>query len=161
MRTVLYPHTPQGAHDMGCCHLQPPTLPLQVCLPKVTEREVTPDETPVSNPLPITTTCLSGWTSPPLPFFCRWLYQILTYFFFFYNVIFGFVMCFLRVFAVLIFTVVMLFRLDWDVYMRGLEGWDTGLFRDALLSDHCQHDNKHFYQDNIGRFCISGSQFQL
>ena len=24
------------------------------------------------------------------------------------------------------FTMVMLFRIDWDVYMRGLEGWDTG-----------------------------------
>ena len=35
-------------------------------------------------------------------------------------------MCFLRVFGVFIFTMVMLFRLDWDVYMRGLEGWDTG-----------------------------------
>ena len=35
-------------------------------------------------------------------------------------------MCVLRVFAVCVFTVVMLFRLDWDVYMRGLEGWDTG-----------------------------------
>jgi hypothetical protein len=56
----------------------------------------------------------------------RWLYQILTYFFFFFNVIFGFVMCVLRVFGMLVFTVVMLFRLDWDVYMRGLEGWDMG-----------------------------------
>ena len=35
-------------------------------------------------------------------------------------------MCFLRVFGVVIFTVVMLLRMDWDVYMRGLEGWDVG-----------------------------------
>ena len=25
-----------------------------------------------------------------------------------------------------VFTVIMLFRTDWDVYMRGLEGWDVG-----------------------------------
>ena len=35
-------------------------------------------------------------------------------------------MCVLRVFALMMFTMVMLFRIDWDVYMRGLEGWDTG-----------------------------------
>ena len=57
---------------------------------------------------------------------CRQLFNVLTYVFMFFNVIFGFVMCFLRVFGVLIFTCVMLFRLDWDVYMRGLEGWDMG-----------------------------------
>ena len=56
----------------------------------------------------------------------RRIYDVLTYVFFFFNVIFGVVMCFLRVFGVFIFTMVMLFRLDWDVYMRGLEGWDTG-----------------------------------
>ena len=37
-------------------------------------------------------------------------------------------MCFLRVFGVFMFTMVMLFRLDFDVYMRGLEGWDFGVF---------------------------------
>jgi hypothetical protein len=37
-------------------------------------------------------------------------------------------MCFLRVFGVFMFTMVMLFRLDWDVYMRGLEGWDMGKY---------------------------------
>ena len=37
-------------------------------------------------------------------------------------------MCFLRVFGVVVFTVVMLFRMDWDVYMRGLEGWDMGIY---------------------------------
>ena len=60
--------------------------------------------------------------------FClyRQIYDVLTYIFLFFNVIFGVVMCFLRVFGVFIFTMVMLFRLDWDVYMRGLEGWDTG-----------------------------------
>ena len=64
----------------------------------------------------------------PSYFPCRWLCQILAYFLFFFNVIFGLVMCILRVFGMLIFTVVMLFRLDWDVYMRGLEGWDTGIW---------------------------------
>ena len=63
---------------------------------------------------------------------CRWLYQILTYFFFFFNVIFGFVMCVLRALGVVIFTVVMLFRLDWDVYMRGLEGWDMGMWYTSI-----------------------------
>jgi hypothetical protein len=56
----------------------------------------------------------------------RWLYHILTYFLFFFNAIFGLVMCVLRGLGVVIFTAVMLFRLDWDVYMRGLEGWDMG-----------------------------------
>ena len=32
----------------------------------------------------------------------------------------------LRIFGVFIFTCVMMFRIDHDVYMRGLEGWDTG-----------------------------------
>ena len=67
---------------------------------------------------------------------CRWLYQIFTYFFFFFNVIFGFVMCVLRVLGVVIFTVVMLFRLDWDVYMRGLEGWDMGMWCTLTLNSH-------------------------
>ena len=31
------------------------------------------------------------------------------------------------------FTMVMLFRLDWDVYMRGLEGWDMGECVDSCL----------------------------
>ena len=66
----------------------------------------------------------------PFIFLCscphRSIYDVLTYVFFFFNVIFGVVMCFLRVFGVFMFTMVMLFRLDWDVYMRGLEGWDTG-----------------------------------
>ena len=35
-------------------------------------------------------------------------------------------MCVMRIFALMMFTMVMLFRIDWDVYMRGLEGWDTG-----------------------------------
>ena len=35
-------------------------------------------------------------------------------------------MSFLRVFASFMFTIVMYVRLDWDVYMRGLEGWDFG-----------------------------------
>ena len=26
------------------------------------------------------------------------------------------------------FTMVMYFRIDWDVYMRGLEGWDFGMW---------------------------------
>ena len=56
----------------------------------------------------------------------RWLYQLLAYFLFFFNVIFGVVMCFLRILGVVVFTLVMLCRLDWDVYMRGLEGWDIG-----------------------------------
>ena len=54
----------------------------------------------------------------------RNLFNILTYVFLFFNVIFGVVICFLRVFGVFVFSNVMLFRLDWDVYMRGLEGWD-------------------------------------
>ena len=50
----------------------------------------------------------------------------MAYFLFFFNGIFGFVMCILRGVGVIIFTAVMLFRLDWDIYMRGLEGWDMG-----------------------------------
>ena len=57
---------------------------------------------------------------------CRCSYQFLIYVFFFFNVIFAAVMSFLRVFASLMFTIVMYVRLDWDVYMRGLEGWDFG-----------------------------------
>ena len=66
---------------------------------------------------------------PPL----RRLYQLVSYILFFFNVIFGIVMCCLRVFGVVIFTCVMLFRIDWDVYMRGLEGWDIGR-RTSVLS---------------------------
>ena len=57
----------------------------------------------------------------------RQLYQLLSYLLFFFNVMYGLVMCMLRSFSVFIFTTLMLFRLDWDVYMRGLEGWDTGI----------------------------------
>ena len=87
---------------------------------------------------------------------CRWLYHILTYFFFFFNAIFGFVMCVLRVFAVGVFTVVMLFRLDWDVYMRGLEGWDTGTYIiiSTLYQLYCS-------QFPLWHVCISFSLFLL
>ncbi len=61
-----------------------------------------------------------------LPIFYRSLYQVFIFIFFFFNSIYGVVLCFLRIFGSVIFTVVMLFRLDWDVYMRGLEGWDVG-----------------------------------
>ena len=64
---------------------------------------------------------------------CRSLYQILSFIFFFFNVIYGIVMCFLRVFAMVIFTIVMLFRIDRDVYMRGLEGWDVGTWTSLRL----------------------------
>ena len=39
---------------------------------------------------------------------------------------FGMVLSYLRVFASFMFTIVMYMRIDWDVYMRGLEGWDFG-----------------------------------
>ena len=64
----------------------------------------------------------------------RWLYDIMAYFFFFFNVIFAFVMCLLRGVGVVIFTAIMLFRLDWDVYMRGLEGWDMGKICNWLVT---------------------------
>lgn len=54
------------------------------------------------------------------------LYNLVAYVLFFFNVIFGVASCFLRIFGVFMFTAVMQFRMDWDVYMRGLEGWDLG-----------------------------------
>eukprot|EP00731_Ephydatia_muelleri_P028987 Em0020g631a len=56
----------------------------------------------------------------------RRLLQVVTYFIFFYNVMFGAVMCFLRALGVVMFIMVSSFRLDKDVYMRGMEGWDLG-----------------------------------
>ena len=44
----------------------------------------------------------------------------------FFNFIFALIMGVLRVLGCVIFTMVMFMRLDWDVYMRGLEGWDFG-----------------------------------
>ncbi len=73
-------------------------------------------------PLPPSPSPLSP--SPPHP--PSNIYQILAYVLFFFNFMFGFCMCLLRVFALTMFTIVMLFRVDVDVYMRGLEGWDTG-----------------------------------
>ncbi len=67
---------------------------------------------------------------------CRSVYQILSFVFFFFNVIYGIVMCFLRVFGMVIFTIVMLFRMDRDVYMRGLEGWDVGTWTSVRLTVH-------------------------
>ena len=68
--------------------------------------------------------------------------------FFFFNVIFGVVMCFLRVFGVFMFTMVMLFRLDFDVYMRGLEGWDFGVFVCVCMYVYtyvCVHHGMHVH----------------
>ena len=66
-------------------------------------------------------------------YLCRSLYQILSFVFFFFNVIYGIVMCFLRVLGMLVFTIIMLFRIDRDVYMRGLEGWDVGTWTSVRL----------------------------
>ncbi|XP_064405982.1 receptor for retinol uptake stra6-like [Halichondria panicea] len=70
------------------------------------------------------------------------LYQILSFIFFFFNVIYGIVMCFLRVFAMVMFTIVMLFRIDRDVYMRGLEGWDVG-YRTFIGYMYMEVTNNH------------------
>ncbi len=71
--------------------------------------------------------CLHANLLPSIPLLHhRRVYQILAYVLFFFNVIYGFVMCLLRLLGMVIFTIVMLFRMDHDVYMRGLEGWDTG-----------------------------------
>jgi hypothetical protein len=40
----------------------------------------------------------------------------------------GVVMSGLRLYTSFQFTIVMYFRIDWDVYMRGLEGWDFGMY---------------------------------
>ena len=56
----------------------------------------------------------------------RSVYLLFTYFFFFFNFLSALVLACLRVFGSFMFTMVMFFRIDWDVYMRGLEGWDIG-----------------------------------
>ncbi len=78
------------------------------------------------------TRCVDDWYIIP----CRSVYQILSFVFFFFNVIYGIVMCFLRVFGMLVFTIIMLFRMDRDVYMRGLEGWDVGTWTSVRLYVH-------------------------
>ena len=62
------------------------------------------------------------------PHFHRRLLQVVTYFTFFYNVMFGAIMCFLRALGVVMFIMVSSFRLDKDVYMRGMEGFDLGMY---------------------------------
>lgn len=56
----------------------------------------------------------------------RPLYMLVTYLILFFDVCYSIAMCILRVLGPFIFTAVTLFRLDRDVYMRGLEGWDIG-----------------------------------
>ena len=58
--------------------------------------------------------------------YIRGLYYTALYFMTFFNFIFALIMGVLRVLGCVIFTMVMFMRLDWDVYMRGLEGWDFG-----------------------------------
>ena len=70
-----------------------------------------------------------------LTFYCRRLLQVVSYFIFFYNVMFGAVMCFLRALGVVMFTMVASFRLDKDVYMRGMEGWDLGKWSTRLMGN--------------------------
>lgn len=52
--------------------------------------------------------------------------MLVSYLVLFFDVIYSVATCILRVLGPLIFNIVMLFRLDRDVYMRGLEGWDLG-----------------------------------
>ena len=44
-------------------------------------------------------------------------------------------MCFLRALGVVMFLMVSSFRLDKDVYMRGMEGWDIGKWRGGGVWD--------------------------
>ena len=52
--------------------------------------------------------------------------MLVTYLVLFFDVIYSMAMAILRVLGTLIFNIVMVFRLDRDLYLRGLEGWDLG-----------------------------------
>lgn len=72
----------------------------------------------------------------------RHLYMLVTYLVLFFNIIYSVAFCILRVLVSFIFTVVMLFRLDRDVYMRGLEGWDLGhrIYVGYLYLEYCTNN---------------------
>jgi len=56
----------------------------------------------------------------------RRLYILSTYLLLGFNVLYAGAMSFLRILGALVFNICMVFRLDRDLYMRGLEGWDLG-----------------------------------
>lgn len=71
--------------------------------------------------------CSSMWSMLHISLvFCRRLYILCTYLLLGFNVLYGGAMSFLRILGSLVFNICMVFRLDRDLYMRGLEGWDLG-----------------------------------
>lgn len=63
----------------------------------------------------------------------RRLYLLVTYLGLFFDVIYSMAMSILRILSSFIFSCVMVFRLDRDLFMRGLEGWDLGKVGEPLL----------------------------
>ena len=68
------------------------------------------------------------------------LYLLFTYFFLFFDVIYSIVVAVLRFLGPLFFSIIMLFRLDRDLYFRGMEGWDLSELTTPLVWDTIGHD---------------------
>ena len=63
----------------------------------------------------------------------RRLYMLTTYVSLFFDVIYSLAMSVLRILGPFVFNSVMVFRLDRDLYLRGLEGWDLGKGCSSLI----------------------------
>ena len=61
-----------------------------------------------------------------ISFIRRRLYSIISYFFFFYNVLVGLFSCLLRIFKGTVLGVLFLGRIDRTVLMQGFQTWDPG-----------------------------------
>ena len=60
-------------------------------------------------------------------FFCSRLFSIMTYFFFFYNILLGLFSCFGRILKGMFLGVVFLSRIDRTSLMQGFQSWDQGM----------------------------------
>lgn len=59
-------------------------------------------------------------------FVCRRLFSIMSYFFFFYNILLGLISCFFRILKGMALGVIFLSRIDRTCLMQGFQTWDPG-----------------------------------
>ena len=60
-------------------------------------------------------------------YFCRRLFSIMSYFFFFYNILLGVISCVGRIFKGMLLGVIFLSRIDRTSLMQGFQTWDQGM----------------------------------
>ena len=101
----------------------------------------------VLNVIDVVRPCLSTWFSkcpsliPCVHCFPRQLFSIASYFFFFYNIILGFLAGLIRILKGLLLGIVFMARIDRTCLMQGYQTWDKG----SYFNEFTLHRHHHYH----------------